>query len=213
MVTAQDARGRQLVLTLLLDLNQLGSLLVTDVDASETAQYFFPESTRSDVWAAWAPYASLSFRNGRFYTFAGKTLLEFDLDRREFTFHGVPAPTESCYTGAAMVDGPDGRIYAGSHPNARLVAYDPTTHEMTDHGPMDPVEHYPDNFAVDAVGWIYCGLGTARWNIVAFNPQTRELRPMVAENDRGLGTARVCTGRTERFTARQATCIAGPRAE
>jgi hypothetical protein len=194
VVTAQDARGRQLVLTLLLDLSQLGSLLVTDIDSGETAQYFFPESTRSDVYAAWAPYASLLSKNGRFYTFAGKTLLEFDLDRREFTFHGVPAPTESCYTGAAMVDGPDGRIYAGSHPNARLVSYDPVTREMTDHGQLDPAEHYPDSFAIDAAGWIYCGLGTARWNIVAFNPRTRELRPMVPESERGLGTARVWTG-------------------
>lgn len=194
VAAVRDARGRQLVLTLLLDLSPLGSLLVTDVDSGETRQVFFPESTRSDVWAKWAPYASLLSRNGRFYTFAGPTLLEFDPNRGEFTFDGAPAPGETCYTGSAMVDGPDGRIYAASHPHSRLVSFDPLTQEMRDHGQLDAAEHYPHSLAVDDAGWIYAGIGTARWNLVGFHPASGEIRSLVAEAERGSGSASVVTG-------------------
>jgi dienelactone hydrolase len=194
VVVTQDAKGRSLAVACLLDMSPLGSLLVTDVDTGETGQFDFPESARSDRFAVWAPYASLLSRNGRFYTFAGQTLLEFDVDERRFTFHGVPAPTEQCYTGAAMVDGPDGRIYGGSYPNSHLVSFDPKTKEMKDHGQMDPKENYPSNMAVDSAGWIYCGIGTARFNIVAFQPKTGEMRQLIAEKDRALGTARVFRG-------------------
>ncbi len=190
----RDAQGRSLVLTLLLDLSPLGSLLVTDVESGETQQIAFPESTRSDTWAKWAPYASLLSANGRLYTFAGKTLLEFDPARRAFTFDGVPAETEACCVGAAMTDGPDGRIYAALHPHARLVSFDPRTRELGDHGQLDPAEQYPDSLAVDAAGWLYAGIGTARWNFVAFDPRTGVMRPLLAESDRGQGSARVVAG-------------------
>lgn len=186
-----DANGRQLVLTLLLDLNTLGSILVTDIDSGETQQIWFPESTRSDRWAAWAPYASLLSRNNRFYTFAGPTLLEFDPAAATFTFSGVPAPGETCCVETAMADGPDGRIYAATHPNARLVSFDPATHELRDHGQLDAHEHYPNSLTAGTDGWLYAGIGTARWNLVGYHPATGEIRPLVAESVRGAGRARV----------------------
>lgn len=194
VVVTQDAQGRFLAIACLLDMSLLGSLVVTNIETGETQQYEFPENTRSERFAGWAPYASLLSRNGRFYTFAGPTLLEFDVNRRQFTFAGIPAPTEECYTGSAMVDGPDGRIYAGSYPNCHLVSFDPLTKEMRDHGQMDQKEHYPSNMAVDSAGWIYRGIGTARFNIVDFHPKTGTRRYLVPEKKRALGTARVFRG-------------------
>jgi dienelactone hydrolase len=194
VAVARDAEGRDLLLTLLLDLSPLGSILVTDLGSGVTQQVYFPESTRSAVWAKWAPYASLLSRNGRFYTFAGNTLLEFDVDRRAFTFHGVPSPDEACYVETALADGPDGRIYAASHPHARLVSFDPVTQELCDHGQLDPTEQYPNSLAVDTAGWLYAGIGTANWNLVGFNPATSEIRPLLANAERALGSARVFAG-------------------
>jgi dienelactone hydrolase len=191
VATAQDSSGKSLVLTCLLDMSTLGSLLVTDIDSGRTEQVDYPESTRAEPWAAWASYASLLSRNGRFYTFAGKVLLEFDIERRRFIFDGVPAASELCYTGSAMADGPDGRIYGASYPNCHLISFDPATKEMKDYGQLDPAEQYPDTLAFDSGGWLYCGIGTARMNIVAFNPKTREKRQILKEADRVLGTAKV----------------------
>jgi hypothetical protein len=191
VVCTKDKNGRQIAIACLLDMSPVGSLLVTDIASGKTEQHYFPESTGSEKWAAWVPYASLLSRNGRFYTFAGKSLIEFDIDRREITFCGVPAPTEECYTGSAMVDGPDGLIYAASYPHCRLVSFDPATKAMKDHGQLDSRENYPDSLAVDDAGWIYCGIGTARSNIVAFNPKTGRMHQMVREAARKLGTGRV----------------------
>jgi len=191
VICTQDKSGRQLAVACLLDMSRVGSILVTDIDSGETGQYEFPESTGSDQFASWAPYASMLSKNGRFYTFAGKTLIEFDIERREVTFSGVPAPTESCYLGAAMVDGPDGRIYAASYPNSRLISFDPGSKAMQDHGQLDPKENYPESLAFDEAGWLYCGIGTARSNIVAFEPKSGEFRQLVKEDTRKLGTGRV----------------------
>jgi hypothetical protein len=191
VVCTQDRDGRQLAIACLLDMSRVGSLLVTDIDSGETSQFEFPKSTGSEKWASWAPYASLLSRNGRFYTFAGKSLIEFDIDKRAITFCGVPAPTEECYPGSAVVDGPDGRIFAGSYPHSHLVSFDPDTKVMKDHGQLDTKESYPDSLAFDDAGWLYCGIGTARSNIVAFCPRTCERRQVAEEEARKLGSGRV----------------------
>ncbi len=189
VITAQDDEGRFIVLALSLDLSPRGWILVTDIDTGETQQCYYPEGVPNSP-----PYASLLSKNGRFYTFAGKTLLEFDLTTREWLFHGVPAPSESCVTGSAMVDGPDGLIYAGTHGNCHLVSFDPQTKEMKDYGQLDPAEHYVNQLVADSSGWLYAGIGTARQNLVAYNPATGERVQIAKEQDRVLGTGQVYLG-------------------
>ncbi|MBI3945385.1 MAG: hypothetical protein HY321_05665 [Armatimonadetes bacterium] len=189
VVAATDAAGRGLVVACSLDMGARGWILVTDVARKETRQYWFPEGVRNA-----APYVSLLSANGRFYTAAGPILLEFDLDRREWTYQGVPCRAEGTYLGSALVDGPDGLIYAGGYPNCRLVSHNPKTREMVDYGQMDPAEHYFTYLAFDSAGWAYCGIGTARFNLVAFHPKTRERRQLLKEEERKLGTASVYRG-------------------
>lgn len=189
VVATKDSQGRSLVIACGLDLSPRGWILVTDVARKETKQYWFPEGVPNNP-----PFVSLMSTNGRFYTAAGPILLEFDLDRREWTFQGVPSRAESIYLGSAMVDGPDGLIYAGGYPNCHLVSYNPQTHEMIDYGQMDPEEHYFSYLAFDSAGWAYCGIGTARCNLVAFHLQTRERRPLLKEEERQVGTATVYRG-------------------
>ena len=197
VVATEDAGGRSLVIALSLDLSPEGSILVTDIDAGTTEQYYYPEGVPNSP-----PYASLMSENGRFYTFAGSVLLEFSLESREWSFHGVPAADEMCYTGSAMADGPDGRIYGCGHPNCHLVSFDPETKEMTDHGQMDPEEHYPTCLEADPSGWLYLGIGTARCNIVAYNPATGERRQIIDEEERELGTGYVYLGEDDKCYGR-----------
>ncbi len=189
VIAARDGNGRAIVLALSMDLSPRGWILLTDIDAGDTEQVPFPQGVANSP-----PFASLLSRNGRFYTFAGRTFLEFDLTGRRWLFHGVPAPSESACTGDAMVDGPDGRIYAGTHPNCRLVSFDPETKELADRGQLDTEEHYVNHLVCDTSGWLYAGIGTARQNIVAHDPGTGERVQIVNEKDRVLGTARVYLG-------------------
>ena len=189
VIATRDANGRAVVLALSMDLSPRGWILLTDIDAGDTEQLPFPEGVANSP-----PFASLLSGNGRFYTFAGKTFLELDLTARKWLFHGVPAPSESVCTGDAMVDGPDGRIYAGTHPNCRLVSFDPVARELADHGQLDADEHYVNHLVCDTAGWLYAGIGTARQNIVAYDPETGERLQIAEERDRVLGTARVYLG-------------------
>jgi outer membrane protein assembly factor BamB len=182
-VAAQDAEGNPLLIALSLDQSPRGWILLIDPNTGETEQFYYPEGVPNSP-----PYASLMSDNGRFYTFAGKVLLEFDPAAREWLFNGIPAPGEACVTGEAVIDGTDGRIYAGTNPRCRLVSYDPQTQEMRDHGQLDDAEHYVNYMAMDDSGWVYAGIGTARQNVVAFNPETGERVQIPSEEQRVLGT-------------------------
>lgn len=189
LVTMTDAEGHRLALVLSTDCSPRGWILLIDVDSGETQQFYYPEGVPNS-----APFASLLSRNGRFYTFAGKVLLEFDPLTREWLFSGIPAPTEECVTGTAMVDGPGGLIFAGTYPNCRLVSYDPATHEMRDYGQLDEAEHYVNSLVADDAGWLYAGIGTARQNVVAFNPATGERIQLPDESLRVVGSGGVRLG-------------------
>ncbi len=190
LVTATDARGHGLAVVSALDLSPRGYLLVTDLDTGDTQQYPYPEGVGNGP-----VFVSLLSRNGRWYGVAGAVLLEFDLNRREFTFHGTPSPAMPYCTGYAMADGPDGRVYIGlGGRGSRLVAYDPTARTISDLGLLDEAEHYFTYLAFDAAGWAYAGIGTARQNLVAYHPPTRERRQLVAEDSRQVGTASAIVG-------------------
>ncbi|MGS2618978.1 hypothetical protein ACVCAH_31285 [Micromonospora sp. LZ34] len=54
---------------------------------------------------------------------------------------------------------PDGKIFVGTYPLARLWEYDPATGHATDHGRMDPDDTYVrDLVATDTT--VYCGIGS-----------------------------------------------------
>ncbi len=189
IVACRTADGRNLVISSSLDLGARGWLLITDIDSGESRQVFFPEEVPNSP-----AYASLLSRNGRFYTGAGKVFCEFDPAAGAWLFHGIPQAETECFVGEAMADGPDGLVYAGTYPTSHLVSFDPKTKATRDLGRLDPEEKYFSYLVVDADGWAYAGLGTARFNIVAFHTKTGERRQLVPEAERALGTAEVFRG-------------------
>lgn len=189
VVVTHTASGKNLAITCATDCSPRGYILVTDLDSGETQQLFYPEGVANSD-----PFASLMSRNGRFYTGAGPAFLEFDPDSGKWLFAKVINPKASCYVGSAITDGPGELIWKGTYPDCRLYSYDPQTQEVVDYGQMDEEEHYFSYLVFDSAGWAYAGIGTARQNIVAFNPQTRERKQMVDEAERVVGTGYVYTG-------------------
>jgi hypothetical protein len=93
-----------------------------------------------------------------------------------------------------MCDGPGGLIYAGGYPHCRLVSFDPQTKAMREVARLDPTEEYVMSLVADSAGWLYAGIGTARANLVACDPRTGEVRPLVDEALRVVGSGSVHTG-------------------
>jgi hypothetical protein len=185
----QDEQKRNVAVTFTTDYGTESWVLFTDLDTGECEQITFPPKVpRGD------PFASLKSRNGRLYTAAGNIFVELDPTTRQWLWHGVLEPKAAHFVGQAIEDGPDGLIYAGTYPGSHLVSFNPKTKEVIQYGQMDPKEQYFNYLAFDSAGWAYCGIGTARANIVAFNPATRERRPMVPEDQRKTGSGVVYTG-------------------
>ncbi|MCK4299781.1 MAG: hypothetical protein KAX80_09615, partial [Planctomycetes bacterium] len=124
--------------------------------------------------------------NGKLYTSQNHIFLEFDPTARQWTFQ---APVRA--TILAMEEGPDGTVWIGGVYRPALISYNPETREMKDHGAMDERERYLSYIGFDDSGWVYCGIGTARGNIVAYNPATEERRQLVPEERRTTGTGSV----------------------
>ncbi len=194
VVALQDSKGRNLVICLNNDRGRQGWLLVTDIDTGVTEQVYFPEEVDSS-YALAAPFASYASKRGRFYTGIGGVLLEFEPATSEWLYCGRPDSKAQLFIDYAFAEGPDGRIYAGTTPDCHLISYDPNTRQATDCGPMDPLEQHLSWLAFDEAGWVYCGIGPARGNIVAFNPQTGEKRQIAPEQERTEGGGWVFPGK------------------
>ena len=189
LVALRTATGANLAIVLTTDQSPRGYLLVVDLDQGTTEQVWYPEGVPNSD-----PFASMMSRNGRFYTGAGPTLLEFDPATRQYLYHGVPNPNAGCFVGEAFCDGPGDLIYIGTYPDSRVYSFNTKTKETVEIGQLDPDEKYLSYLAVDSAGWVYGGIGTARWNLAALNPQTKERRQLLNEADRKTGTATVYSG-------------------
>jgi len=182
---AEDGSGHSLVIVGSLDLSPRGWILVIDVDSGETEQIYTPEGVPNSP-----PYGSLVASNGKFYTSQDGIFLEFDPTSREWAFHGR-APG----VGAVMciAEAPDGTIWAGSVYHANLTSFDPKTKELKDHGSMDD-QKYLSYLGFDDAGWVYCGIGTAKCNIIAYHSETGEKRQLIPEEQRKVESGRIWRG-------------------
>jgi len=141
---------------------------------------------------------------GRIYlgTYYEGYIMRFDPARPGKGIELVGRPAESEKYIWSFTVGKDGKLYGGTYPNAKLVSLDPGTGEMSDLGRLDRVEKYCRYVATGEEGWIYAGIGTARGDIVAYDPRTGEHKSALPEAP-GIATqAKVWNGRDGRAYGR-----------
>ena len=187
LVATRASDGRNLVIATATDEGDTGYVLVTDIDSGQTRQVFCPTGVRQED-----PFGALLASSGRFYHTQGPVLLEFDPVTSGWTFQGTPSPSVSVYL--CFTEGPDGVIWAGGVYQSTLISFAPESRTMRDHGRMDPEEKYLQSLATDTSGWVYAGVGTARCNLVAYNPSTGEKTMLIPEQDRVHGSGHVYPG-------------------
>lgn len=170
-----------------------GPLFLMQVDpiSGVARQYNAPRGDKEDSNAgAWACYGA---SDGKVYlgTCNGGNLLVFDPRNPDAGIRqiGKPAASESYIW--QLTEGPDGKIYGCTYPQAKLVSYDPRTDKMDDLGRLDPKEMYARKICTGKAGWIYTAIGSVKAQIVAYNTKTGERRPLISEADRPEGFANV----------------------
>lgn len=122
--------------------------------------------------------------DGKIYigTAIGGFLLCFDPNMLEDGIRvlGRPSNTETYIF--SLTVGVDGKIYGGTYGNAKLISYDPATGKMEDLGRMDEDQMYSSTVVAGSDGLIYVGIGTARANIVAYDPKSRRHWSIIPES-------------------------------
>lgn len=101
-------------------------------------------------------------------------ILVFDPQQPDKRIQIAGRPAESETYLWMFAQGPDGKLYAGTYPSAKIVSYDPATGAMADHGVMDETQMYTRNIVAGPDGMLYTGIGYGRANIVRFDPATGE---------------------------------------
>ena len=180
-VAFTDAKGHPFVLGTPLDMGR-PYLLVTDAITGKTQQYYMPEGVTG------AAFGSILTDDGK-YVIGMSDILVFDVNTREYTSAGKGDGDTLC-AGLA----PDGTVYLGSSPRSVMIAVDTASGTSRNLGRMDDREAYLNTIAVDRKGTVYCGIGTARANIVAYDPASGKRTQLLPEHLRGLGSGSVVEG-------------------
>ena len=153
-------------------------LVQVDPDTGEARQFNAPQGP-----GAWALIAG---PDEKIYlgTWDGGLILRFDPRQPEKGIEvvGRPAASES-YLWQYDV-GKDGKLYACTYPQAKLVSFDPATGKMEDLGRMHPTEMYARSLAVGPNGKVYVGIGTEMGDLVVYDPATKQHRSIMPEKFR-----------------------------
>ena len=182
--TAINAEGKRLVL---IWLNSSGSVsqLAIDIDSGETQQIPVPGPTG-------APFAVLHSSRNLWYGHLSGHFYEFDPDTLTFTFAGE---TPKNWAGA-LTEAPDGVIWGILNPAGHLLSFNPDTRELKNHGIVNEEDwvQIPRRIAADDAGWVYCGTGSAKAQVVGYQIATGEIRKYIPEADRQYGNGEVFRG-------------------
>ncbi|MDD2475144.1 MAG: hypothetical protein PHI32_04425 [Dysgonamonadaceae bacterium] len=183
-VATIDGNGNNVVLIWLFDHTGGYALLMIDAETGKSEQFKMPFPLGGDT-----PYTSILSTDNKFYTLFNGNFVEFDPVKRAFTFHS----SVKMKMAMSMTEDINGVIWAATYPNSGVVSFDPKKREIKDYGYLYKQNwaQYPRYIATDDTGWVYFGLGETASQIIAFNPKSKEAKPMLGESERKRGIAYV----------------------
>jgi len=186
-VATVDGDGRNVALVWLFDHTGGYALLVIDAETGESRQLPMPFPSRGDC-----PYSSILSSNNRYYTHFASHFVEYDPVAGEFTFFHETAPQMAM----SMTEDDNGVIWSATYPQSGVVSYNPATGEFRDYGQLYQQNwaQYPRSVVADDRGWIYLGVGSTASQIVALDPETGEVTPILPEDERVQASATVYRG-------------------
>jgi outer membrane protein assembly factor BamB len=178
-IVGPNGRGGE---ALYFNFNQDGAplfLVQVDPDTGEARQFNAPQGPGA--------HGFILGPDGKIYlgTWGGALILRFDPRQPEKGIQVVGKPSASEDYLWEFATGKDGKLYACTYPEAKLVSYDPTTGKMEDLGRMHPTEMYSRNVAVGPTGKVYVGIGTAKGDLVVYDPATRTHRSILPKGLQG----------------------------
>jgi hypothetical protein len=186
-VATIDGNGRNVVLVWLFDHRGGYGLEMIDAETGKSEHFPMPFPPGDAV------YSSILSSKNKFYTLFKSNFVEFDPVRRAFTYNKESMPQMAM----SMTEDDQGIIWAVTYPNSGMVSFNPVTREFRDYGYLykQNWRQYPRSLVKDDAGWLYFGIGNTASQIIAFNPVSGEVKPMLNESERKRGSAYVYRNR------------------
>jgi len=183
-VATVDGDGRDVVLVWLFDHRGGYALLVIDAETGKSEELPMPFPPGGDC-----PYASILSSGNKFYTHFNSHFCEFDPVKSEFSFVQKTAPQMAM----GMTEDDQGVIWSVTYPQSGVVSFNPKTGEFKDYGHVYKQNwaQYQRYVAADDTGWIYFGIGNTASQIIAFDPQSGQGKPMIPDDERAKGSGYV----------------------
>jgi hypothetical protein len=183
IVATVDGNGKNVVLLWLFDHRGGYALLMIDAETGASQQFPMPFPAGDAV------YSSILSSKNKFYTLFNSYFVEFDPVKRAFTY----TKQASRQMAMGMFEDDHGAIWGVTYPNSGLVCFNPTSREFTDYGYLYKQNwlQYPTSLATDDKGWVYWAIGNTASQIMAFDPVTKEAKPILKDQYRKRGHAYV----------------------
>ena len=193
-VAAANGKGRGVALVWLFDHRGGYAILAIDAETGKSMQRQTPFPTDGD-----APFFSLLSSGNKYYAHFGGHFCEYDPVAQDFTFWTNTAPA----TSFSIIEDERGIVWLATHPQSGLVSFDPKTRAFKDYGQLYKQNwaQYPSGLSVDDAGWVYWGVGSAMCQVIAFDPKTGVVKPLVPEQKRHPGGGNVFSAENGRVYA------------
>ncbi len=177
-------------------------LLSVNPDTGETRQFNGPLSSEMGSWGFTVDQENRIYLGSYYHAH----LLRFDLKTEEWEDLGQPGG-ESESVICKITTAPDGKIWGGTFPSAKLFYYDPKTGLTRNFGRMDPDQFYCYPTA-GTDGLIYCTIQFEKMDILVFDPDKQTKTSLIPLGDRKPGRVSLVKGEdgkiyTKLFTSDQ----------
>lgn len=203
-----DGEGNRVILVKLwtgTGLEEQRRLLVINVDTGES-RLEVPPVGEYGTGSTSGSFGTFLSRENRFYNVlqVNRTIwfMEYDVALGKWTacIEGPTHPGTGGYFANTFTEDEQGMIYAGILPTGELLAFDPETKELTQHGRfgnwnrrIDPV------LSTDTAGWLYGVILYQQADVLAWKPGENEPVSLIPEKDKrpvsGVNVYRAANGK------------------
>ncbi len=168
-------------------------LLAINPDTGQMRQFNGPLSSEMGSWGYTVDHQNRIYLGSYYHAH----LLRFDPRTEKWEDLGRPAGGKESFI-CAITTAPDGKIWGGTFPSAKLFSYDPKTGVTENFDRMDPDQFYCYPTAGED-GLIYCAIQFEKMDIVVFDPEKKTRTSLIPAESRKPGRVTLVKGKDGRI--------------
>jgi hypothetical protein len=171
-------------------------LLAVHPDTGQMQQFKGPLSSEWGSWGYTVDHENRIYLGSYYHAH----LLRFDSKTEAWDDLGQPGGEGESFI-CRITTAPDGKIWGGTYPSAKLFSYDPKTGVSENFGRMDPNQFYCYPTAGED-GLIYCAIQFEKMDIVVFDPEKKTKTSLIPLEERKPGRMRLVKGKDGKIYSR-----------